>query len=115
MKESNGKLKIPVCESELKVLECLWEKGPMTAKKLSLLLEEKVNWKKTTSYTVIKNCVHKGLVSRYEPNYLCIAKFTKEEVQLGEVMLLADKLFDGSSDLMAKILSRKIYQEWLNG
>jgi hypothetical protein len=46
---------------------------------------------------------------------VCEAKLTKEEVQLGEVMLLADKLFDGSSDLMAKILSRKIYQEWLNG
>jgi predicted transcriptional regulator len=101
----NQKLKIPVCESELKVLACLWEKGPMTAKKLSSLLEEKVNWKKTTSYTVIKNCVHKGLISRSEPNYLCEAKLTKAEVQWGEIMLLADKMFDGSIDRMAMILN----------
>ena len=104
MKQLNKIVKSPVCKAELKVLECLWEHGPMCAKELALLLEAKTHWKKTTSYTVFKNCVQKGLIKRSEPKFMCEAIFTKEEVQLGEAMLLADKLFGGSSVRMALMI-----------
>jgi len=102
--------------SELNVLNVLWENGDVTAKKIASILNEKTGWSKTTSYTVIKKCLSKDLVSRQEPNFTCHALITKEQAQDEETALLIDKLFDGMSDrLIASILKKKnLTQEEIN-
>jgi len=93
-------MKKMIYESELKVMEILWSEGDTTAKELAIKLSESTNWSKTTTYTIIKKCIEKGLIQRIESNFLCRAVITKEEAQRQEAEILADKMFDGSADLL---------------
>ncbi len=91
-------MNIKLFDSELKVMDVLWREGELTAKRISDILKEKTGWNMNTTYTVIKKCVAKGAVERTEPNFMCRALITKEEVQRAETEELIGKLFDGSVD-----------------
>ena len=54
-------------DSELRIMEVLWENGNTTAKHIAEILKEQVGWSKTTTYTVIKKCIDKGIISHYYP------------------------------------------------
>ena len=93
-------------DSELKVMDVLWRMGDCTAKQISDIL--KTGWNMNTTYTVIKKCVTKEAILRTEPNFLCHALVTKEEIQAEETEELIGKLFDGSPDLLfASLLSSR--------
>lgn len=93
-------------DSELKVMDVLWRDGDRTAKQISAVLKESTGWNQNTTYTVIKKCVAKGAVRRSEPNFLCHALVSKEEIQAAETEELIGRLFDGSPDLLfASLLS----------
>ena len=95
-------------DSELKVLDILWDNGDTTAKKLSEILREQVDWRKTTTYTVIKKCVDKGVVGRQEPNFVCHALISREQAQEMQTTELINKMYGGMPDqLIASILWRK--------
>lgn len=101
-------MEIKLFDSELKVMDVLWEKGDTTAKKISDILKEQVGWNKNTTYTLIKRCITKGTIERREPNFLCHALISKEHVQEQETTELINKVFDGSADLLfASLLNRK--------
>jgi len=97
-------MKSMIFESELKVLEFLWNEGDMTAKDLAIKLNESTAWSKTTTYTVIKKCVDKSLIERLGTNFMCRAMITREEAQKHETAILVDKMFGGSSDLLIALL-----------
>lgn len=109
-------MKTGLFDSELKVMEILWKAGDSTAKEIARLLNEQIGWSKTTTYTVIKKCIDKGVIERTDPNFLCRAVVTKEEVQEYETMELVDKMFDGSSDLLVASLinGKKLKADQLN-
>ena len=95
-------------DSELKVMDVLWRMGDCTAKQISDILKEETGWNMNTTYTVIKKCVAKEAILRTEPNFLCHALVTKEEIQAEETEELIGKLFDGSPDLLfASLLSSR--------
>jgi len=105
-------MSIKLFDSELNVMNVLWENGSLTAKKISDILAEKIGWNMNTTYTVIKKCIAKGAVERSEPNFMCRALISKEEVCRAEVSALADKLFDGATDkLFAALIGRKQLSE----
>ncbi len=91
---------ITLFESELKVMEILWEKGLISAKEVSLQALKLYEWNKNTTYTVLKKLIAKEAVLRHEPNFMCETLVTKEQVQLGETRKLVDKLYNGSSKLL---------------
>ncbi len=103
-------------DSELKVMDVLWKRGDLTAKGISDILKEEISWNMNTTYTVIKKCVAKGAIQRIEPNFICHALITKEEVQEEEVEELIGKMFDGSAALLfSSMLERgKIPKEVLD-
>ena len=103
-------------QSELRVMNLLWKNGNMTARELAAALGESVGWSKTTTYTVIKNCIEKGAIIRTEPNFMCSAAVAKEEVQEIETENLVEKLFDGSPDMLISALlsSKKLSGEKLD-
>ncbi len=103
-------------DSELKVMEILWREGELSAKRISDILKEEIDWNMNTTYTVIKKCIAKGAVERREPGYLCRALISKQEVQEAEVDELIDKIFDGSASLLfSSMLEKgKIPQEVLD-
>jgi len=97
-----------VFDSELKILDVLWEEGDTTAKKIAEILKEQVGWSKTTTYTVIKKCIDKGFVGRSEPKFLCSALVTRSEVRESETTELINRVYGGMADeLVASILWRK--------
>ncbi len=93
-------MSIKLFDSELKVMDVLWKEGGMTAKKISDLLKEEIGWNMNTTYTVIKKCIAKGAIERSEPNFMCRALISKQEVQAAEAEELVGKLFDGSPNLL---------------
>ena len=90
---------IKLYDSELKVMEVLWEKGEGNALDIVTILMERVGWSKSTAYTVLKKCVDKGAIERRSPGFYCIPLVTRGEVQQAETEELIDKLFSGSSQL----------------
>ena len=90
---------VKLFDSELKVMEVLWEQGPRTAKEIVDVLSERIGWNKNTTYTVIKKCIEKGAIERGEPGFLCTPLVTKDEVARSETEQLIDKMFGGSSEL----------------
>ena len=86
-------------DSELKVMEVLWEQGDKPAREIVDVLSERIGRNKNTTYTVIKKCIEKGAIAREEPNFLCKPLITKDEVAQSETEQLIDKMFGGSSEL----------------
>lgn len=86
-------------DSELKVMEVLWEQGGMPARSIVDVLSERIGWNKNTTYTVIKKCIEKNAIAREEPNFFCRSLVTKDEVAQSETEQLIDKMFGGSSEL----------------
>ena len=83
-----------IFESEYRFLQILWEHEPVKSPELVRLCSERLGWKKSTTYTVIKKCVDKGAVKRQEPGFVCSALITRQEVQEYETEELIDKMFD---------------------
>ena len=97
-----------VFDSELQILNVLWEMGDLPASWIVDVLKNKIGWNKNTTYTVIKKCVEKRFVSRNDPGFLCHALITLEEVQKEETRSLTDRLFDGAADkLFAALITGK--------
>ncbi len=97
-----------IYDSELKILELLWENGAQSAKALAAAAKEQVGWSKTTTYTVLKKCVEKGLIERTEPGFVCRAVLSRQEAQQRETRGLIDRMYGGAADrLVASLLEGK--------
>ena len=96
-------------DTELNVMNILWNEGDTTAKRLAEILKENPGWSKTTTYTIIKICLDKGLISREEPNFVCHALVTKKEIREREISTLINRFYDGIGDkqLVASLLGQK--------
>jgi BlaI family penicillinase repressor len=101
-------MKIKLYDSELKIMDVLWNEGDATAKHIAETLGRQVGWGKTTTYTVIKKCIDKGAVARSEPGFVCHALITRAQVQETETAELIDRMYGGAADqLIASILGRR--------
>ena len=67
-----------IYEGEYRFLNILWENEPISSPKLVQLCNEQLGWKKSTTYTVIKKLIDKGIVKN--ENTIVSALVTKEEV-----------------------------------
>lgn len=85
-------------DSELKVMEVLWKEGELPAGRIAKILKEEIGWNRNTTYTVIKKCIEKGAVKRDEPNFMCSAAVSREQVQNYETEELIGKMFGGSKE-----------------
>lgn len=95
-------------DSELKVMDVLWQQGDLPAKEVARQLTERLGWNVNTTYTLLKRCIKKGAIQRSEPNFICHALIPKEQVQQAETDALIDKLYNGCADkLFAALLGRR--------
>jgi len=90
------KEQIKLFDSELKIMEIVWEKEPVTAKEISTISGETIGWNKNTTYTVIKKLIEKDAIKRKDPGYMCQSLVNREEIRKAEVDTLIDKLYNGS-------------------
>ncbi len=93
-------------DSELKVMNVIWQSGDTPARQIAQVLTDTYGWNMNTTYTLIKRCIKKGALERREPNFICHALISKEQVQEQATRELIDKIFDGSAELLfASLLS----------
>ena len=83
-----------IFESEYRFCLILWEHEPIKSTDLMKLCKEKLEWSKTTTYTVIKRLSERGVI-KYE-NAIVTSIVSKEEAQQSELEELMDKKFEGS-------------------
>ena len=81
-------------ESEYRFCLILWENEPIRSTELAKLCKEKLDWSKTTTYTVIKRLSDRGVIK--SENAIVTSIVSKEEAQLSELEELMDKKFEGS-------------------
>ena len=90
--------------SELKVFSILWRNGDTPTKQIVKILNKEVGWNKSTTYTIIKRCVEKGIIEQKD-DFVCHALISKEEAQKYETEELINNMYDGSTDkLVASLL-----------
>ena len=72
----------------------MWEKEPIKSSELVALCKEKLGWKPTTTYTVIKRLSERGVVKN--ENTVVTSLVSKDEIQAEEIDELVEKKFEGS-------------------
>lgn len=83
-----------VHESEYRFCLILWEHEPVSSKELVRLCQEKLGWKSTTTYTVIKRLSERGVL--VNENTVVRSLVTKDQVQAAEIDELVEKKFEGN-------------------
>lgn len=91
-------------ESEIKVMELIWEREPISAKELSILALDQIGWNKNTTYTIIKKLEAKGYIKRQDPGFICTALIARDDVVKAETDSLINKLFAGSKKALFSAL-----------
>lgn len=84
-------------DSELKVLEVLWDGGDQPAKEIAKRLKADIGWNKNTTYTVINKCIAKNAIERVDPGFICTPLVSRREIQLYETNELIQKMYHGSA------------------
>ena len=83
-----------IFESEYRFCLILWEHEPVSSGKLVQLCREKLGWKPTPTYTVIKRLSERGVLKN--ENAVVTSLVSKEQVQAAEMDEMMEKTFEGS-------------------
>lgn len=83
-----------IYESEYNFCKILWENEPVKSTELVRLCREKLDWKKSTTYTVIKRLSDRGIIK--SENAIVTSIIKKEDAQSIESVNTIDSRFDGS-------------------
>lgn len=81
-------------DAEFKFMCIVWEAEPLTTRKLTELCREKLGWKRTTTYTVLRKLSDRGMVQNEQATVTSLVK--REQVQKYESEVVVQKAFDGS-------------------
>lgn len=87
-------MKYGMTESEEKLAEIIWEHEPIGSGELVRICQEKLNWKKSTTYTMLKKLTDKELFKNQET--MVISLYTKEEYTTKQSIQFVEETFSGS-------------------
>ena len=98
---------INLTNSEWYVLDCLWERSPMTVMELVAALGDRLGWAKSTTITTLRRMEDKGLVhcdlegrtKHYTP------AVSRDRAARRETRSFLDKVYRGSVGLMMSALA----------
>jgi BlaI family transcriptional regulator, penicillinase repressor len=99
-------VKMKISDSEMKFMNLVWENSPINSMSLVKLAENQLGWKKSTTYTVIRRLVQRGILKNEKAMVSSLVE--KEEVQEMKGKELIGKMYDGSIELfLTAFLSKK--------
>lgn len=81
-------------EMEAKFANLIWDQEPLSSGRLAELAQEKLNWKRTTAYTVLKRLCDKGLFQNQ--NGTVTSLVSREEFNAHRSEAFLEEAFDGS-------------------
>ena len=74
--------------------DIIWEKEPITTKELVVICQEKLEWKRTTTYTVLKKLCDRGIFKT--ENSTVTSLISKEQFYSIQSEKFVDDTFNGS-------------------
>ena len=83
-----------LAEGEYRFACIVWEHEPLPSGKLVELSLERLGWEKTTTYTVLKKLVDRGVLRN--ENAVVSAVIPKDDVLRDESRAVIERTFDGS-------------------
>lgn len=83
-----------LADAEAKFADIIWEKEPLPSPELVKICEREMNWKKSTTYTVLKKLCDKGIFRN--ENALVSAVLSKEEFYGRQSRKYVEDVFEGS-------------------
>lgn len=94
-----------IFESEYRFCEILWENEPISSSELVKLCSEQLEWKKSTTYTVIRRLSERGVLQ--SENAIVTSLVSKEEVLTAQSTEVIEKTFSGSLPSFIAAFTRK--------
>ena len=98
-------------ESEYRFMDLIWEAEPVRSTELAKMARERLEWKKSTCYTVLKKLGDRGFVKNEQA--VVRAMVTREQVRKYESEELLKKSFHNSlpAFLTSFLKDRKLSQD----
>lgn len=91
---------------ESRFADIIWANQPLTTKELVQICEKELNWKRTTTYTVLKKLCDRGIFATESSTVTAL--LSKEEFQAIQSEKFVGETFDGSLPaFIAAFTSRK--------
>jgi predicted transcriptional regulator len=81
-------------DGEFKFISVIWDAEPVNSTELVRLCADKLGWKKSTTYTMLKRMSERGLLQNTDT--IVTARIGREQVRQYETETLLNKHFDGS-------------------
>ena len=81
-------------ESEQRFADIIWQHQPIGSGELVKICEKEMGWKKSTTYTVLKNLCQKGILRN--DNALVSSLVTKDEYYSNQSVRFVEDTFGGS-------------------
>ena len=86
--------------------DIIWKNEPLTSRRLAELAEQRLNWKRTTTYTILKRLCDRGLFQNQEGTVTSL--LSREEFYARQSEQFVEDTFQGSlPDFLAAFGSRK--------
>lgn len=81
-------------DAEYKFVSLIWENEPVNSTELVRLCLDKLGWKKSTTYTVLRKLSDRGILKNKDAVVSSLVK--REDVQKYESEIVIEKAFGGS-------------------
>ena len=94
-----------IFESEYRFCLILWDNEPVSCSDMAKICLEKLNWKRTTTYTVIKRLTERGFLK--VENSIISTLYSKGDIQASEMDEMVEKTFEGSLPAFLAAFSRR--------
>lgn len=92
--------KIFPCEYQFCLI--LWEYEPVSSTKLVSICRDKLNWSKSTTYTVIRRLVSRGIMQNGQA--ICTSKITRDQAEVSIILKFADEYFAGDYRQIERVI-----------
>ena len=97
-------------EIETIFADIIWDNEPVTSRRLTELAEERLNWKRTTTYTILKRLCDRELFRNKDGKVTSLV--SREEFYARQSEIFVDETFHGSLPaFLAAFGSRKKLSE----
>ena len=85
---------LKLCESDYRFMTVIWDNEPLPSGKLVALCREQLNWKKPTTYTILRKMSERGFAQNN--NTIVTSLVSRDEAQAYASERFIDRTFNGS-------------------
>ncbi len=95
---------------ESRFAELVWANAPLSTNELIRICEQELGWKRTTTYTVLKKFIERGIFDNQ--NRVVVVLISKEEFYAKQSELYIERSFGGSlPSFLAAFTSKRTLSE----